>query len=245
MNDKKSKEPEDRPKEGDEARHGSFFEQAAMEAGRSFFERWSQATAQWTDNAMRLASGGSLPFPMAGLTSLGSDQLSMLSPERLEMMRDAGLYLRDLREVAGLTREELAEALDLGDKSLLESVETGTATLSFELILRLSALVARHDPLPFILRLSRSYNPELWRFMEGWGLTKLPLHYEREREFINIYRRHDAARHLSDDGFRKVLEFTRGAFEMALHFVAEQENIETEETLGEKGQSGSGKTEGD
>ena len=103
MNDKKSKEPEDRPKEGDEARHGSFFEQAAMEAGRSFFERWSQATAQWTDNAMRLASGGSLPFPMAGLTSLGSVASGLLTqpPEPSLPTYCPSMSLPSSAEIAG------------------------------------------------------------------------------------------------------------------------------------------------
>ena len=57
----------------------------------------------------------------------------------------------------------------------------------------------------------------------------MPLHFEREREFINVYRRHDAARKLSDEGFEKVLDFTRAAFETSLYFVAESENVEDEE----------------
>ena len=47
---------------------------------------------------------------------------------------------------------------------------------------------------------------------------------------MNIYRSHDAKRKLSDEGFEKVLEFTRKAFELSLHFIAEQEKIQEEET---------------
>ncbi len=54
----------------------------------------------------------------------------------------------------------------------------------------------------------------------------MPLHFERERRFINIYRSHDGARKLTDEGFARVLDLTRSAFEMALHFAAEQEHIE-------------------
>jgi hypothetical protein len=54
-------------------------------------------------------------------------------------------------------------------------------------------------------------------------VARLPLQFEREREFINIFRRHDDARTLSDEGFQKVLEFTRQSFEMSLHFIEEQE----------------------
>ncbi len=151
---------------------------------------------------------------------------AMLKPERLEMMRDTGLYLRDVREVTGLTLMELSEALDLEDKSVLEAVEAGTATLSFELILRLAALVARHDPVPFVMRLTRTYNPVIWRILDNWGVGRLTLQVEREREFINIFRKHDVARKISDAGFAHILEFTESAFEMALHYVAEQEGLE-------------------
>ncbi len=156
---------------------------------------------------------------------------AMLKPERLEMMRETGLYLRDVREVTGLTIMELSEALDLEDKSFLEAVEAGTATLSFELILRLAALVARHDPVPFIMRLTRTYNPTIWRILDNWGVGRLTLQVERERQFINIFRRHDVARKMSDAGFEHVLAFTESAFDMALHYVAEQEGLtEVEES---------------
>lgn len=145
------------------------------------------------------------------------------SQDQLKVMLAAGQSLKDLREVAGLTISELNEALQLKDKSLLEAVENGTATLSFELILRLSALLARNDPIPFILKYSRTYSPETWKLLHDWGAGRLPLQYQREREFINIFRSKDQARQLSDEGYSKVLEFTREAFNLSLHFIAEQE----------------------
>jgi len=148
------------------------------------------------------------------------------SPERLKMMQEAGASLRDLREVAGLTRRDVSKAVNLSDESFLTAVENGTATLSFELILRIAALLARHDPIPFIIKFIRTYNPGVWGVLEDWGLEKFPLQFERERQFINIYRSHDDARKLSDEGFLRVLEFTRSAFEMALHFVAEEDEPE-------------------
>ena len=145
------------------------------------------------------------------------------SPDQLRRMEETGRYLKGLREVAGLTRKELSEAINLADESLLTAVENGTATLSFELILRLAALLARHDPVPFTLKFLRTYNPELWGLLENWGVDRIPIHYERERKFINIYRSHDAARNLSEEGFEKILAYTNAAFEMGLHFVLEQE----------------------
>ena len=141
------------------------------------------------------------------------------------MRREAGRTVRELRELAGLTVDELAAALDLRDRSLLEAVEEGTATLSFELILRLSALLARNDPIPFVAQLARGSNPTLWTLLEDWGIGRIPLQMERERRFLNVFRGHDAARRLSDEGFERVLDYTRAAFELALGFVAEGEGV--------------------
>jgi transcriptional regulator with XRE-family HTH domain len=158
--------------------------------------------------------GASVKIGKALLTSSADDK---------KMIQETGEYLKDVRELAGLTRAELAEALNLSDQSLLAAVEKGTATLSFELILRLAALLARHDPLPFIIKFTKAYDPEIWDILEKWGIGRIPVHFQRERQFINIYRGNDAARKLSDEGFEEVLDFTRASFEMALHFVHKQD----------------------
>jgi transcriptional regulator with XRE-family HTH domain len=150
----------------------------------------------------------------------------LLSPESARMRREAGRTLRELRKVAGLTVDELAEAIELSDHSLLAAVEKGTATLSFELILRLSALLARNDPVPFVVQMTRTYNPALWKLLEGWGIVRIPLQMERERRFLNVYRAHDVARKLSDASFDHVLAFTQSAFEMALHLAAAEEGLD-------------------
>jgi transcriptional regulator with XRE-family HTH domain len=162
----------------------------------------------------------------------------LLPGEPSAMRREAGAYLRELRELAGLTLSDLSDALDLSDRSALKAAEEGTAALSFELILRLSAILARHDPVPFISRMTRSYNPALWKLLEDWGVGRLPLQFERERLFVNIFRGHDAARGLSDAGFEKVLAFTRAAFELSLHFVADQEHVEDSAPGDEAGSGG-------
>lgn len=174
----------------------------------------------------RLASltGSALRFGVKATdTSLRVGRALINSQDQLRAMLTAGQSLKDIREVAGLTVSEMSEALNLRDKSVLEAIENGTTTLSFELILRLAALIARNDPIPFIMRTTRNYNPEVWQILNDWGVARLPLQFEREREFINIFRRHDDARTLSDEGFQKVLEFTRQSFEMSLHFIEEQE----------------------
>jgi transcriptional regulator with XRE-family HTH domain len=173
---------------------------------------------------LQVALSASKAFKLAakaGYSKVGK-ALFMSSLGDTNLMQESGAYLKDVRELAGLTQAELTEALHLSDQSLLAAVEKGTATLSFELILRLAALLARHDPLPFIIKFTRTYNPEIWDILERWGLGHIPVHFERERQFINIYRSHDAARKLTDNGFEKVLQFTQAAFETALHFVSEQ-----------------------
>jgi transcriptional regulator with XRE-family HTH domain len=170
-----------------------------------------------------------LQFEAGVMLPLRASKALLLAPENPLMAQKAGAYLREVRELAGLTVHDVGEAVEVADESILEAVENGTAAVSFELLLRLAAILARHDPVPVVLKFMRTYNPEVFSMLESWGVGRLPLQYEREREFVNIFRRHDAARELSDDGFERVLDFTRAAFEMSLHFVAAEEDVVDEE----------------
>jgi transcriptional regulator with XRE-family HTH domain len=163
-----------------------------------------------------------------GLLKKPKSPVKTPSAAQLRRMADAGESLRDLREVAGLTLTDITKALKLKDKSFLEAVEDGREALSMEMIMRLASLYARNDPIPFVVNYVRTYSPKLWEVLEEWGLDGLPLKLERERRFINIYKRRDAARQLSNEGFDKVLDFTQQAFELSLHFIAELEEIENE-----------------
>jgi len=129
-----------------------------------------------------------------------------------------GAALRRMRKAAGLTISEVGAAINLKDPSLIEAWENGRIAVPFELILRLAAVLGRNDPIGFIMKVTRSSNPDLWRSLEGLGVGKLLIQSAREREFANIYRADDEARKLSDEEFAEVLTFTRAAFEMALAF---------------------------
>lgn len=189
----------------------------------------TEVAAAMTQGALQLAARTSeVPLRMARAVLASRRDPNTLKPDNLKLMYDAGMYLRDLRQVAGLTLKDLAAALDMRDASLLESVESGTATLPFETILRLAALVARNDPVPFVIRMIRSYNPEAWGVLQNWGIGRLPLQLERERQFINIYRGNDQARELSDAAFQNIIEFTRSAFELAMQFAEESADQPTE-----------------
>ena len=129
-----------------------------------------------------------------------------------------GAALRRLREAAGLTITEVGAAINLKDPSLIEAWEAGRLAVPFEIILRLAAVLGRNDPIAFVMKLTRSTNPDLWRSLEGLGVGKLLVQSAREREFANIYRVDDAARALNDEEFAEILTFTRAAFEMAMAF---------------------------
>jgi transcriptional regulator with XRE-family HTH domain len=156
-----------------------------------------------TDVAMTLAKG------------------SMQRPGPKAAVEKASALLRDLRQTAGLTLEDLGSALELDDPSFMGLVESGKVGLPFDLILRLAAVLGRNDPVGFILQMTRSYNPKMWKTLEALGIGKLLVQAGREREFANIYRSHDAARALSDKDFAATLAFVDAAFKSALQFHAQ------------------------
>ncbi|MDE2093653.1 MAG: hypothetical protein KGI87_07365 [Burkholderiales bacterium] len=143
----------------------------------------------------------------------------------------AGVLFRDLRVGAGLTLQDIGRAIDLKDVSLLEQVEGGKVGLPFEIILRLAGVLGRNDPIPVALKLTRTYNPNLWATLESVGVGKLAVQAGREREFANLYRASDAARQLSDQEFAAALDFVRASFEAALVF--RRETGRTTDTAGD------------
>ncbi|MBI5900884.1 MAG: helix-turn-helix transcriptional regulator [Rhodocyclales bacterium] len=133
-----------------------------------------------------------------------------------------GAALKRLRQTAGLTVTEVGAAINLKDPSLIEAWERGRIAVPFEIVLRLAAVLGRNDPIGFVMKFTRSSNPDVWRALENLGVGKLLIQSAREREFANIYRADDAARKLSDAEFAEVLTFTRAAFEMAMAFRGRQ-----------------------
>lgn len=151
--------------------------------------------------------------------------MKTLDGDRLQAMADAGSFLKDAREVAGLNVAELAEAVGLSDTELLEEVEEGRATLPIDTILRIASLTARHDPIPFIIKFLRTYNPDLEQTLEQWGIMKLPKQYERERRFVNVYRSHDGLRDLSDAEFERFIGYMNSATEFTLDIMLAEKDL--------------------
>jgi len=77
-------------------------------------------------------------------------------------------------------------------------------------------VLGKNDPLSFVMKLTRTQNPALWRTLEGLGVGKLVVQAGREREFANIYRADNEARRLTDAEFAEVLAFMRAAFDLAM-----------------------------
>lgn len=188
----------------------------------SLFRALRNYTGVLTSNLVDVVKSGSAIPLMYTDNWLKDVFMKTADPERLQAMVDAGRFLKDAREVAGLNLQELSEALGLGDEELLREVEEGRATLPFDMILRIAALIARHDPIPFIIKFVRTYNPALEQKLEAWGVAKLPKQYERERRFTNILRKHDVLRGLSDAEFERLVKYQESAIDYALTIMLKE-----------------------
>jgi transcriptional regulator with XRE-family HTH domain len=165
----------------------------------------------WTDSVLGIAGA-------AADVSIGAAKAILVKPEQRAALEKTGTVLRGMREAAGLSLREVGDAIDLKDPTLLDLVEHGKVALPFEIILRLASVLGRNDPISFVMRFTRSYNPDVWHTLENLGIGRFAVQAGREREFANVYRGSDAARRLSDEDFAAVLGFVRAAFELALTF---------------------------
>lgn len=185
----------------------------------------SQFSGQMASGAKEVAKSAATMSSLWGEGWVKDILLKSMDPERIQAMADAGHFLKDAREVAGLNVNEMSAALGLNDTQLLEEVESGKKLLPFEMIFRSASLLARHDPIPFIIKFLRTYNPALEERLEAWGLAALPKQYERERRFVNIYRKHDALRNLNDDEFGRIIGYSDNMIGLALDIMAKEKDV--------------------
>ena len=171
---------------------------------------------------LELAKNTATMSAMFGENWLRTTVLNQLEPERLEAMAEAGHFLRDARETAGLSVKDLAESLGMSDKTVLEDNESGQTIMPLELMLRSASLLARHDPIPFLIKFMRTYNPALEKALEQWGVLTLPKHYERERRFVNLYRQHDILRTLSDDEYERFIHYMESSCNLVLDVMSRE-----------------------
>jgi len=186
-------------------------QESALEGVESALVGVAKQVRSWSDSVLGIAGA-------AADVSIGAAKAILVRPDQRAALAKAGTVLRGMREAAGMSVKEVGEAINLKDPTLLELVENGKVALPFEIILRLASVLGRNDPISFVMRFTRSYNPDVWHTLENLGIGRFAVQAGREREFANIYRGSDAARRLTDEDFGAVLAFTKAAFEMALAF---------------------------
>jgi len=185
--------------------------EAKLPASESTLVGVARQVRSWSDSVLGVAGA-------AADASIGAAKAILVKPEQRRALAKTGNVLRGMREAAGLSLRQVGEAINLDDPTLLDLVENGKVALPFEIILRLASVLGRNDPISFVMRFTRSYNPGVWHTLESLGIGRFAVQAGREREFANIYRSSDAARRLSDEEFGAVLAFTKAAFETALAF---------------------------
>jgi transcriptional regulator with XRE-family HTH domain len=179
----------------------------ALDRATSVFKSAAGQLADWVGPATEI--------------TLGLGRAAIKDPRQRRALEKAGSLLRDAREAAGLTLADLGAAINLKDQSILDMVESGKVALPFEIALRVAGVVARNDPIPFVMQLTRNYNPSLWSALDTLGIGRVTAYAVREREFINILRSRDKARKLTEAEFEHVLKFTAAAFDLSVDLVAE------------------------
>jgi len=188
----------------------------------SRLDSFLKLTGQVAEGTFDFARNTATLSAMFGEKWLRSALLNKLDPERLEAMAEAGHFLRDARETAGISRKELTDMLGLSDRELLEGVESGETMMPLELMLRSAALLARHDPIPFLIKFLRTYNPGLEKALEQWGVMALPRQYERERRFVNLVRQHDVLRTLSDAEYERFIQYMESSSKLVMEVMVKE-----------------------
>ena len=188
----------------------------------SLLDSLRRLTGQVAGGTFDLARNTATMSAMFGENWLRNTVLNHMEPERLEAMADAGHFLRDARETAGMSVKDLGESLGLSDNSVLEDIESGQTIMPLELMLRSASLLARHDPIPFLIKFMRTYNPALEKTLEQWGVLALPKQYERERRFVNLYRQHDILRSLSDDEYERFIHYMESSSNLVLDVMQKE-----------------------
>jgi transcriptional regulator with XRE-family HTH domain len=201
----------------------------------NLIEQLARLTGQVAGQTLDAAKTTAELTAMFGESWLKSTVLKTLEPERLEAMADAGKLLRDARETAGLTLKELTDSLGVKDDTLLEDIESGERIMPLELMFRSASLIARHDPIPFLIKFMRTYNPALGDTLDQWGIMALPIQYERERRWINLYRQHDKLREMSDAEYDRLVDYVDSATNLVLDVMAKEKTANRSEGNGSRG----------
>jgi len=89
-------------------------------------------------------------------------------PDAKLLRKEAGGYLKDLREAAGLTQLEVSKALELDHYTLISQIERGVTRVPPEKLAVLASVLGCNRK-AFGRRLLRCYDPYMWQLL--FGLT--------------------------------------------------------------------------
>jgi transcriptional regulator with XRE-family HTH domain len=195
------------------------------EKERSLLEQLSRLTGQVAGQTLDVARSTVSMSLMFGESFLPASLLKTLEPERLQAMADAGRFLRDARQTAGMSLRELTDALGVKDDKLLRDIESGDRVMPLELTFRAASLIARHDPIPFLVKFMRTYNPALGETLDQWGIMALPVQFERERRWINLYRQHDTLRSFTDEEYDRLIDYVNSATQLVLNVMVKEKAV--------------------
>ncbi|WP_298885777.1 helix-turn-helix transcriptional regulator [uncultured Bradyrhizobium sp.] len=95
-----------------------------------------------------------------------SSQQKLSSPEVAELRREAGLYLKDLREKRGLSQRQMAEKVGGNYYTFISQLESGRGRIPPDRYL-IWADVLGVEPEVFVKNLLRYYDPVTYSILFG------------------------------------------------------------------------------
>ena len=87
-------------------------------------------------------------------------------PDAPALRKQAGAYVKQLREAAGLTQQQVSKALGLEYYTMISQIEIGKTRVPPDHIAKLAELL-EVDPKEFAKRLLSYYDPFMWQILFG------------------------------------------------------------------------------
>lgn len=91
---------------------------------------------------------------------------NLTHPDAARLRKEAGIYLRRLRETAKLTQQEVAQRVGFDYYTMISQVELGKSRVPPDRMQRWAIAVGA-DPREFAKRLLRYYDPYCWQLIFG------------------------------------------------------------------------------
>ena len=117
----------------------------------------------WSDSVLGIAGA-------AADVSIGAAKAMLVKPEQRAALEKAGNVLRGMREAAGLSIEgSRARDRSQGSRAARSRRERQGRACRSRSSCALPRCSAATIPISFVMRFTRSYNPDVWKTLEGLG----------------------------------------------------------------------------